>query len=198
MLGFAVVDSQPSSDATAVWLTSRVASDRTDHTNAVTLANDDPDKERKFESLLAGRIVLLTPGSKTPAVVSNAATVEALETFREEIEQLQSRIVEAVTNYSEHTRSKNLVRPTFSPTPSTRDLDLSGRSPAHRALATANLVGGLWTCWLKTEEQRRRRSIDPKKGTSPWIMPDDMSAVDVAELPPSLSDETRPQPVSAC
>lgn len=198
MLGFAVVDSQPSSDSTAVWLTSRVATDRADHTNAVTLANDDPEKGRKFRSLVADRIVLLTPGSEAPAVVSNAATVEALETVREEIELLQSRIVEAVTKYGEHTRSKNLVRPTFSPTPSTRDLDLSGSSSAHRALATADHLGHLWTCWLKTEEQRRRRSVDPKKGTSPWIMPDDMSAVDIAELPPSLSDGTRPQPVSAC
>ncbi len=198
MLGFAVVDSQPGSDGTAVWLTSRVASDRADHTNAVTLANGDPDNERKFRSLVADRIVLLTPGSETPAGMSSAATVETLEIFREEIELLQSRIVEAVNRYSKQTRSKNLVRPTFSPTPSTHDLDLSGRSPAHRALATANLLGRLWTCWLKTEEHRRRRSIDPKKGTSPWIMPDDMSAVDVAELPPSLSDETRPQPVSAC
>jgi hypothetical protein len=198
MLGFAVVDSQPGSDATAVWLTSRVAPDRADHTNAVTLASDDSDQGRKFRSLVADRIVLLTPGSEAPCALSNVATIEMLETVTEEIELLQSRIVEAVANYSERTRSKNLVRPTFDVAPSPRDLDLSGGSPALRALATANLLGRLWTCWLRTEEQRRRRSFDPKKGTSPWIMPDDMSAVDVAELPPSLSDEERPQPVSAC
>ncbi len=198
MLGFAVVDRLPSGDTTAVWLTSRVEPDRAEHTNAVTLSDSDPDWDRKFRSLIADRIALLTPGSDAPSFLCNAVSVEVLENFRREIDQLQSRIVDAVTEYSERTRSKNLVRPTFSPTPSPDDLDLSSRNPALRALATANLLQRLWTCWLVTEEQRRRRSIDPKNGTSPWIMPEDMSAAAIAELPPCLSDKSSLQPASAC
>lgn len=198
MLGFAVIDRQPGNETTAVWLTSRVASDRADHTNAVTLKSDDPDYRRKLRSLVADRVVLLTPGSESPSEVSNAVPVGALQAVKDDIELLQSQIVDAVAKYGERTRNKNLVRPSFSLTPTPGDLDLSGETTTDRALATANLLGHLWTCWLKTEEHRRRRSVDPKKGTSPWIMPNDLSSVDIAELPPSLSVELRLQLVSAC
>ncbi|WP_328393696.1 hypothetical protein [Nocardia sp. NBC_00416] len=69
MLGFATIDRQPSTDATAVWLTTRLGPDLVRNTNAVVIRHDDPDHDEKVWALTADRSVVLTENTEPPITV---------------------------------------------------------------------------------------------------------------------------------
>lgn len=195
MLGFAVIDWQNGEGATAVWLTTRVTPERAGHTNAVRVFDDDPAWEVKLRSLVADRAVLLTFGSTPPLALVAPIPADEVAALAAETESYQRRIVDAVEMYVARSRSKALVRPDFPVKVSPPEIHELADAP-QRALATANYLASVWNAWLATDEQRRRRTVDPREGTTPWIMPDDMNSPDLAEFPPEFTGRVRPQPVS--
>jgi hypothetical protein len=194
VLGFAVIDRQAGEGVTAVWLTTRVTPERTGHTNAVRVFDDDPAWDAKLRSLVADRAVVLTSGSTPPLALVAPIPAADIAALVAETESHQRRIVDAVETYAAHSRSKTLVRPDFPGTSSAPEIQDLADAP-QRALATANYLANVWNAWLSTDEQRRRRTVDPRKGTTPWIMPEDMNSPDPAEFPPEFAARVRPQPV---
>lgn len=172
MLGFATVDHAGSSGTTVVWLTSRIEPNRAEHTNAVTLGANDEDGGHKFQVLVADRLVVLTQGSVAPEWLPSAVTADLIDEWVEYIRQRQEQICAAIAK-----RSSNLVQPTFPPIPSLDSIEVSAglSDQVKRTFITATYVARTWTAWLETEQQRLRRTVDPKTGATPWIMPDALS-----------------------
>lgn len=172
MLGFATVDNGGSTGVTVVWLTSRVQPNRAEHTNAVTLYAADEDCENKFQALVADRLLVLTQGSIAPEWLPSAKTVEAIDGWVEYTAARQDQICAAIAM-----RSTNLVQPTFPTRPSMDDINISVElaDQVKRTLITATYVARTWTAWLETEQQRLKRTVDPKTGATPWIMPANLS-----------------------
>lgn len=50
--------------------------------------------------------------------------------------------------------------------------------------------------WLRTDEERRRRTVRPRTGESPWIMPEELNQAEVAEFPPAFAARVRSQPLT--
>ncbi len=197
MLGFAVVDRQTKARTTAIWLTSREGS-RVIHTNAVVLAHDDERYDDKVWALTADRAVVLTSGSTPPREFEHALGVDVFDGFIEEIAARQQLIEDTVAAYAAKTKNKNLVIPEF---PRTRPklAKLSARDqPEHRALAVANYISAVWSAWLATDEQRVRRAINPRTGTTPWIMPEELGSAELAEFPPDFGQLVKPEALRRC
>lgn len=193
MLGFATVDRQPSADVTAVWLTTPLTPTLVRNTNAVVIRHDDPDHDKKVWALTADRSVVLTENTEPPIpfTYGNPAGV-----FNELIEQTaahQERICAAVEDYSRRNRAK-LVVPTFMPVPVLSPPKED--KPQYRALAVADFVGRAWAAWLFTEEQRHRRTVAPKTGATPWIMPEELNSPTIAVFPAEFVDRVKPEPLS--
>ncbi|WP_063016021.1 hypothetical protein [Nocardia nova] len=189
MLGFAIVDRQPAADATAVWLTSRTDTIIVRNTNAVVIPHDDPDHDSKVQWLVSGRSVVLTAGTTPQSCSENAVEVDLFDDLIKLTTACQERICQAVDDYSRRQRSK-LVVPVFQPVP---QLAAPAQDePRFRALAVANYVGNVWTAWLFTEEQRLRRTVNPRTGETPWIMPEDLNNPAIAIFPAEFSDRVRP------
>lgn len=193
MLGFAIVDARPTDVATAVWLTSRVEAVRIGHTNAVVVRHDDAEHDRKVYALTADRCVVLTPGSEARMPFHHAIGLDAFGALSDETDALQQRIAEAVAAYSSRSRGRELVLPDFPPAPQPPRIDHD--QPAQRALATADYVARVWSAWLTTDEQRRRRAVDPRTGASPWIMPTELGSPTIAEFPAAFAERARPEPL---
>ena len=70
--------------------------------------------------------------------------------------------------------------------------------PEYRALSVANYVAAVWSAWLATDEQRVRRAINPRTGTTPWIMPEALGSPELAEFPPEFGQLVQPEPVTRC
>jgi len=191
LLGFAIIDRQVGTDVTAVWLTTRVDDEQVGHTNAVCIVDTDPEREKKLRSLIADRAVILTTGSEPPLPLAAPLEVTAIDELLQETSAHQQRIREAV---SKSPRGKGLVQPTFPSAPSAPNTS-ELRDAAQRALITANYLARVWTAWLAAEEQRRRRTIDPRTQTSPWLMPEDMNSPHIAEFPFGFSQRVRPEPL---
>jgi hypothetical protein len=199
MRGFVTIDNQPRSDTAAVWVTTQVGPHRAGHTNAVCVDKlSDPDASRKLRSLTRDYAVLLTEGSTLDALPIDGkplsvADIEALVT---ETEDHQERITAAVGEYaSTTTRSKSLASPTFLPSPVPRDFAPQEDTVTARALQAANYVARAWTLWLATEEQRWRRTVQPRTNKTPWIMPDALNAPAVAAFPPEFAARVHAQPL---
>lgn len=189
MLGFAIVDRQPAADTTAVWLTSRTDTTIVRNTNAVVIPHDDPDYDSKVQWLIKGRSVVLTEGTTPQPCFENAVEVDFFDGLVKLTIAYQERICQAVDDYSRRQRSK-LVVPVFQPVP---QLAAAAQDePRFRALAVANYVGNVWTAWLFTEEQRLRRTVNPRTGETPWIMPEDLNNPAIAIFPAEFSDRVRP------
>jgi len=193
MLGFAIVDCQPSARATAVWLTSRVDVARVGHTNAVVVQYDDTRHDTKIRVLTIDRAVVLTPGSEPPLPFVHTLALEEFAALVEQTTAHQLRIMQAIDAYSARSRNRDLVRPDFPPAPQPPQADHV--EPAPRALAVANYVARAWAAWLATDEQRRRRTVDPRSGASPWIMPEELGSRDLADFPPAFAACVQPEPV---
>lgn len=196
MLGFAIVDWQPSAKAVAIWLTTHVGGTAVQHTNAVVIDRDDERFDEKIHALTADRAVILTGGSNADGRFQHAVGVEILDDLIAETATRQQLIQKAVTDYMAKTKNKNLVVPDFR-SPPTRPV---GTPPELqlRALAAANYVADVWSGWLATEEQRTRRAADPRTGSSPWIMPEGLAAPEVSVFPDQFGERVKPEPLKRC
>lgn len=194
MLGFAVVDRQPAAEQTAVWLTTQVGGTTVQHTNAVVLDHDDEKYEKKVHALTAGRVVVLTKGTRSGRLFRNAVGVGALDDLVSETATRRELVEKAITKYAAKTKNKNLVVPDYPspPKPPAEQPD----EPQLRSLACANYVAAVWSGWLLTEEQRLRRTTDPRTGKAPWIMPKDLADPERAEFPPAFAKRVEPEPLS--
>lgn len=195
MLGFAIVDSQPSANETAVWLTCRDGS-RVGHTNAVVIAHDDERHDDKVWNLTADRAVILTSDTTPPIPFQHTLGVDVFDGLVDATSAHQESIAAAVADYAARTKNRNLVIPTFSNAP---QLKVDSRDdPAYRALSVANYIAGVWAAWLGADEQRVRRSTDPRTGKSPWVMPEALGSPVLAEFPAEFAQLVRPEPVVKC
>ena len=191
MLGFAIVDKQPTADATAVWLTSRIDTTIVRNTNAAVIRHDDPDHDRKIRSLTAEHFVVLTDGTGPPLPFTHANRIGVFADLIEQTTAAQERICRAVDDYSRRNKT-NLVVPGFPPIPAPTDPKRD--APQFRALAVADYVGEVWSAWLYTEEQRVRRTVAPKSGKTPWIMPEELNSPAIAVFPTVFADRVKPEP----
>jgi len=198
MLGFAVLDHRPNGDVAAVWLTSRISATRADHTNAVKVDLDAEDALVKIHALTRDRLVVLTGGSTFDGlpIRSNPLTVDDLNSLTSEIKIRRRQIVEAVDAYAKKTKNRNLVRPAF------KDLLLPDsfvapeeEASTQRAFQLANFVARTWSDWLDADDERRKRSINPRTKKSPWIMPEHLSDSVIEEFPAALQERFVPEPV---
>jgi hypothetical protein len=194
MLGFATVDRQPTADTTAVWLTSRIDTTVVRNTNAVVVRLDDPDHDTKVWSLTADHALVLTDGTEPPLPFLHPNRVGVFDELMELTAAHQERICQAIRAYSQRNRAK-LVLPKFLPTPILAAAERD--APQFRALAVANYVGAVWETWLFTDEQRHRRTVTPRSGKTPWIMPPELNSPTIAAFPPEFADRVRPEPLSA-
>ena len=198
MQGFAVIDSQPGSSIVAIWHTTRVGGATVEHTNAVALDLDcDPDALQKAHSLTRDRAVLLTEGSTADRlpVEGQTLTVQDLDRLRTATREHQERISAAVEDYIQRTKKRTIVRANFAQA-ETRPRGDSPDTPTDRALHAANDLAIAWRRWLATDDERRRRTADGN-GTSPWMMPPELGATELVELPPEFAARINVQPVDA-
>lgn len=191
MLGFAIVDRQPTADATAVWLTNRIDTTIVRNTNAVVIRHDDPDHDRKIRSLTAEHFVVLTEGTDPPLPFTRANRIGIFDDLIEQTTARQKRICRAVDDYSRRNKT-SLVVPNFPPV-SEPAAPIQDR-PQFRALAVADYVAEIWAAWLYTEEQRVRRTVAPKSGNTPWIMPEELNSPAIAVFPAEFADRVKPEP----
>lgn len=193
MLGFAIVDRQPEATATAVWLTTHAGGTTVQHTNAVVIAHDDVRYETKLRALTADRVVVVTEGSEANGLFSAVLALAALDNLAAETAARQELIEKAIGDYAAETKNKNLVVPEYlpSPPPPTELFP----EPQLRALAAANYVAAVWSRWLATEDQRLRRTADPRTGKSPWIMPSNLAQPEIAAFPPNFGNALTPEPL---
>lgn len=197
MRGIATIDRRSDSDIIAVWVTNRTAVE-VSNTNAVVIdASKDPDAVEKVRSLTRCCAVLITDGSVLDGLpiegpLLTTADIDAMVTATEEH---QRAILEAVADYKRRTRSTSLREPMFPPSPQAADFQPAADTASQRAFTTANYLGKAWSTWLKTDEERRRRTARPKTGETPWIMPDDLNSPEVATFPALFASSVHEQPL---
>lgn len=197
MLGFTTIDSQPGRSQIAVWRTSRIQELQVGHVNAVVIdVEADPDVEKKVHSLTRESAVLLTDGSTISGlpIAGTPATTADLGDLLAEIAERQAAIVEAVAAYKRKSRSKTLIDPEFPDPPIAAHFEASDDTSPARALAQANFARAVWMSWLKTDDERRRRTVQPRTEITPWIMPEELNAPNVPDLPARFAARIQLQP----
>jgi hypothetical protein len=166
------------------------------HTNAVVIRHGDERHDDKIWNLTADRAVVLTEGTSPPLPFQHALAVDAFDGLVHATSEHQESIAAAVADYAARSKNRNLVIPTFSKAP---PLKMDSRDePAYRALSVANYVAGVWAAWLGADEQRVRRTIDPRTGKSPWIMPEALGSPVLAEFPQEFARLVHAEPVVKC
>ena len=196
MLGFAIVDRQSSRTATAIWLTTHVGGTAVQHTNAVVIASDDDKYDKKVYWLTADRVVVLTAGSTDSGIFQHAVDVSVFDDLIAETAARQRCIEKAITDYMSRTKNKNLVIPNFATAP---PLPVQTQTtPQLRALSVANYVAAVWSGWFATEDQRVRRTTEPRTGTSPWIMPEALAEPEISQFPEEFGQQVKPEPLKKC
>ena len=176
-------------------LTCHIEGSRVNHTNAVVIAHDDERHDAKVRALTADRAVVLINGTTPPLPFEHALGVEAFDSLIEETSAHQRLITDAVADYAKRTHNRNLVAPDFPtavPTLSADERD----EPAYRALSVANYVARVWEAWLAADEQRVRRTINPRTKMPPWIMPKELGDPVLAVFPPEFAKLAIPEPMS--
>jgi hypothetical protein len=196
MRGIATVDRQPESDSIAIWITNWTKSPiSARHFNAVVInASEDPRFDEKVISLTRQTVVLLTEGSTLVGfpIEGRPLNVDDLGDLMDETEYWQERIVTAVETFRGPGKSPV---PTFPDLPSRKDFSPAEDTASARAFATANFVRRAWTYWLASDEERRRRTVRPRTGETPWIMPEEMNLPDLAIFPPGFAGRIHVQPL---
>jgi hypothetical protein len=158
--------------------------------NAVVLNLDtDLQAEQKLHALTRGGIVLATGGTTLAGLpISGAALRQSdLSALLAEAKQHQALIVAAVADYKARAGSKTLVEPNFPADPRVEDFEPGDDSPAKRALALANYACRVWSVWLQTDAERRKRTVQPRTQVTPWIMPDELNSPLTPDFPPTFS-----------
>lgn len=197
MRGIATIDRQPGSDEIAVWVTSRTEL-QAGHSNAVVIDTaSDPQAMEKVRSLTRCSAVLLTEGSTADGLHFDGEPLTSadLQTLLVEIEDQQTAISDAVEQYKRSSRSKTLTEPKFPALPTPESFAYDGDGAGSRAFAQANLLQKAWTAWLQTDEERRRRTIQPRTGKTPWVMPEHMNAPNVSNFPAKFAERVHEQPL---
>lgn len=198
MRGIATIDRQPGSDTIAVWVTSRGPGDVVNNVNAVVMdAATDPDVIESVSSLTRCCAVLVTEGTTLDGLPIDGAPLRAMDlaALIDEVKSQQVRILEAVKAYKARTRSSTLIEPRFPADPKIEDFQPDEDAAARRAFSLANYAGRVWSTWLKTDVERRRRTVQPKTQVTPWIMPDDMNDQTTPDFPPSFAARLVKQPL---
>lgn len=198
MRGIAVVDRQPGNGVVAVWITSRGVGVEVANVNAVVLDfASDPDATEKIRSLTRCCAVLTTNGTTLEGLpIEGEPLTEAdLDSLLAEIAEYQERITDAVKVYKARTRSKTLTEPTFPLAPNAEDFAPDADTASRRAFMLANYVVRVWGSWLKTDDERRKRTVQPKTGATPWVMPEDMNEQSTPDFPPEFAGRLIEQPL---
>lgn len=185
MLGIVTVDRQLDGYPSAIWVTNQSAPTEASHSNAVVLdVDEDPSALAKIRSLTRGNIVVKTAGSdiRDLSIEGGGRVLADIQEMVQETRLFQREIRQLVADYRKRTRT-SLVDPDFPTPPDPREFHATSDVPHMRALALANYVVAAWTCWLKIDEERRRRTVQPRTGNSPWIMPEDLNSQEPAVLP---------------
>ncbi|GAB95324.1 hypothetical protein BJY21_003258 [Kineosphaera limosa] len=197
MQGFAVLDRQPASAVVVVWQTTRVAPSRAAHANAVSVDLDsDAEGLRKVHSLTRDFAVLATEGSDLRGLplAARQLTSADLELLVRETTERRIAIQGAVRDYIARTRRRAAVVPTF---PELISVATPCRgTPVERTLRLANNLAQLWSQWLATDEERRRRTVD-SRGVTPWMMPEGLDSPAHAIFPRQFGMLIEPQPWGA-
>lgn len=196
MRGIATIDRQPDSDRIAVWVTSRTEPAKAGHVNAVVIdMAGDPEALGKVRSLTRCCVVLVTDGTDVQGlpIEGEPLTVRDVEELVAETERTQAAVIDAIGDYKRRTRSKNLVEPVFPVSPAPSDFRPDEDAAPARAFATANYVSRAWTLWLRTDEERRRRTTHPRTGETPWIMPDSMNTPSLEPFPGEFASRLHEQ-----
>lgn len=196
MRGVATIDRQPDSSTIAVWVTSRSLGDAASNVNAVVIDTaEDPDATEKLRSLTRCCVVLATEGTTLDElpIEGEPLRVADLDTLAAEIAEQQRRIVEAIQLHKARTRSKTLTEPTFGDPVRVEDFTATEDTASARAFALANFAGRIWTSWLRTDDERRKRTVQPKTNASPWIMPEDMNSQTTPDFPAKFAAGLREQ-----
>ncbi|WP_189114888.1 hypothetical protein [Pilimelia terevasa] len=159
------------------------------HGNAVVVDLErDPEATAKLASLTMRSAVVLTPGSTVTGLPWNGSvlTEADITEFVAETQEHQADILAAVNRYRKRVKSK-IVDPSFPVVPAKRRASGAQDTPEQRALATANFLALAWAFWLATESERQRRTVHPTTGATPWMMPGDLNAAEIAEFPPRFA-----------
>jgi hypothetical protein len=158
----------------------------------VVIAHDDERHDAKVRALTVDRVVVLTDGTTPPVEFVQALDVRELGCLIDETAAHQQRISQAIADYKARTRNKNLITPNF---PAEPKLGAPKHDePASRALAVADYVASAWMAWLVSDEQRVRRTTDPRTGATPWIMPEELGDPDLSAFPPEFAGRAKPEP----
>ncbi|HET7386191.1 MAG TPA: hypothetical protein VFJ19_05940 [Nocardioidaceae bacterium] len=194
-----MIDRQSNADQIAVWVTNRDGDGtQVTNTNAVVIdANADPNAVEKVRSLTRCCVVMATDGTTLDGlpIEGKPLAVADVAALLEEVEAHQTRILDAITDYKGRTRSKALTDPTFPPLPVREHFTPKEDTASQRAFTTANFIGRAWRAWLCADEERRRRTVQPKTGKTPWIMPEDMNAATVPDFPEDFAGRLHEQPL---
>lgn len=189
MRGFAVIENE-ADGIVVVWQTSQVEPQRAAHTNAVRIdRREDPEVDRKVRSLTRGRIVLLTDGSDRAGLPVEVPPLKAddIALMVRETEDRQVEILDAVRDYGTRSRM-NVIQPSFAAPPTQEDFIRHPKTSVEQTLQTANYLAAAWSAWLVTEDERRRRTVQPRTGKTPWMMPEELNDPAIATLPPRFAD----------
>jgi hypothetical protein len=160
------------------------------------IPHDDERHDARVWNLTAGRAVVLTNGTTPPLTFQHAVGVDAFDRLIDETSAHQRLIADAVADYAARTKNRNLATPEFPRAP--KFIVDERDEPEFRALSVANYVAKVWSQWLATDDQRVRRTINPRTGTTPWIMPDELGNPVLAEFPPKFGQLVQPEPVFKC
>lgn len=195
MLGIATIDRQAGSDTIAVWITGREGLTAHHHNAVVIEAASDPDAMRKVRSLTRRHVVLVTDGTVLDGLPleGKPLTVPDVGDLAAVSEKMRARILDAFADYVARNRSSSPVGPSFPQVPSLGRFQPERDDAAARAFAVANFLKAVWTAWLGTDEERRRRTVQPRTGQTPWIMPDSMNQPTVPDFPAEYLDRLHEQ-----
>jgi hypothetical protein len=193
--GIATIDRQPDSDTIAVWITNRLAAEVSNSNAVVIDAANDPDAMEKVRSLTRCCVVLVTEGSVLDGlpVEGEPLTRADIALLLEATQEHQQAILDAIAAFKRRGGSKAHKEPTFNVAPDPADFVPAEDTPSQRALTTANYFGRAWRAWLRTDEERRRRTARPRTGETPWIMPNDLNAPEVVEFPEAFAARVHEQ-----
>lgn len=189
MQGFAIIDQQPGDRYIAVWATNRTSAQRATHVHAVVIDKDEvEDIHSMLRSLTYDKAVLLTDGSVRDDLPAGVVplTEDAIKDLIWETGQHAQRIEDAVW---EHRRRHGTVTtmPVFPGEPQRVHNALDGPWAKSRAFETANYLASAWSNWLATDEQRRRRTVRPQDGQTPWMMPEEMNTSQIVPIPEAMA-----------
>lgn len=189
MVRVVTVDRQAGQAKAAFWITTQGSVSDRSHANAVVVdLEGNTEAARMTRSLTRDCYILITDGTTLDELpvegsVLHMADIEDLVAITE---AHQAAILEAVDDYRERTHSQSIVSPEFPPSPELTHHAPNQDSPPQRALAAANFLAKAWVNWLKTEDERLRRTVRPKTGETPWMMPKGLDQPSVTTLPPAF------------